>query len=390
MTADIQFNHGIRNGNDYIANKANPIYNSLNYDPTMDMFTEDGKYNIGKNTTGGNPLGAIAASQSELRTYAATGNLSLQFNIVKGLTFTTTNAFDFQDNKSYSFSSAKSGPNSNSSMGNSDAFRMMLQSTNNLTYMNKFGKHNLTATAVWEATSTEYRNMNIGGNNLSTETVGWWNVNMAATKNLGNSYSKETLLSGVGRVIYNYNDRYTVTATIRADGSSKFSKNKWGYFPSIAAAWDISNESFMKDFKAMQDIKLRASYGIIGNQGIASYSTLGLLGQVYSNYGSQSNLYYGYWPTSLPTPDVTWEKTKQFDLGLEFALWNRRLSFSFDYFYKQTVDCLMQEPIPGYNGGGNYLANVGRIDNKGIDFQSMLALFRQKIGNGHQHLQVLI
>lgn len=78
MTADIQFNHGIRNGNDYIANKANPIYNSLNYDPTMDMFTEDGKYNIGKNTTGGNPLGAIAASQSELRTYAATGNLSLQ------------------------------------------------------------------------------------------------------------------------------------------------------------------------------------------------------------------------------------------------------------------------------------------------------------------------
>lgn len=245
MTADIQFNHGIRNGNDYIANKANPIYNSLNYDPTMDMFTEDGKYNIGKNTTGGNPLGAIAASQSELRTYAATGNLSLQFNIVKGLTFTTTNAFDFQDNKSYSFSSAKSGPNSNSSMGNSDAFRMMLQSTNNLTYMNKFGKHNLTATAVWEATSTEYRNMNIGGNNLSTETVGWWNVNMAATKNLGNSYSKETLLSGVGRVIYNYNDRYTVTATIRADGSSKFSKNKWGYFPSIAAAWDISNESFM-------------------------------------------------------------------------------------------------------------------------------------------------
>ena len=83
VTADIQFNHGIRNGNDYIANKANPIYNSLNYDPTMDMFTEDGKYNIGKNTTGGNPLGAIAASQSELRTYAATGNLSLQFNIVK-------------------------------------------------------------------------------------------------------------------------------------------------------------------------------------------------------------------------------------------------------------------------------------------------------------------
>ena len=108
--------------------------------------------------------------------------------------------------------------------------------------MKKFGKHNLTATGVWEATSTEYRNMNIGGNNLSTEAVGWWNVNMASTKTLGNSYSRETLLSGVGRVIYNYNDRYTLTATFRADGSSKFSKKKWGYFPSVAVAWDLSNE----------------------------------------------------------------------------------------------------------------------------------------------------
>lgn len=182
ITTDVQFNHGVRNGNTYIASKTNPIFNALNYDPTMDMFTEDGKYNVGKNTTGSNPLGSIAASNSELRTYAATGNLALQFKIIDGLTFTTTNAFDYQDNKSYSFSSAKASPTAISSMGNSDAFRMMLQSTNNFTYMKKFGKHNLTATAVWEATSTEYRNMNIGGNNLSTEAVGWWNVNMASTK----------------------------------------------------------------------------------------------------------------------------------------------------------------------------------------------------------------
>ena len=378
ITTDVQFNHGVRNGNTYIASKTNPIFNALNYDPTMDMFTEDGKYNVGKNTTGSNPLGSIAASNSELRTYAATGNLALQFKIIDGLTFTTTNAFDYQDNKSYSFSSANASPTAISSMGNSDAFRMMLQSTNNFTYMKKFGKHNLTATGVWEATSTEYRNMNIGGNNLSTEAVGWWNVNMASTKTLGNSYSRETLLSGVGRVIYNYNDRYTLTATFRADGSSKFSKKKWGYFPSVAVAWDLSNEPFMKDFKAMQNMKLRASYGVIGNQGIGAYSTLGLLGQAYTNYGTSSQLYYGYWPTSLPTPDVTWEKTKQFDLGVEFAVWNQRLSFSFDYFYKRTVDCLMQEPIPGYNGGGNYLANVGRIDNKGLDFSINAHLIQTK------------
>lgn len=79
ITTDVQFNHGVRNGNTYIASKTNPIFNALNYDPTMDMFTEDGKYNVGKNTTGSNPLGSIAASNSELRTYAATGNLALQF-----------------------------------------------------------------------------------------------------------------------------------------------------------------------------------------------------------------------------------------------------------------------------------------------------------------------
>ena len=386
LTADIQFNHGIRKGNSFIASKTNPLFNALNYDPTMEMFTSDGRYNVGQNTTGGNPLASIAASESELRTYAATGNLALQFNIIKGLTFTTTNAFDFQDNKSYSFSSSISGPSATSSMGNSDAMRMMLQSTNNLTYMNKWGKHALTATGVWEATATEYRNMNIGGNNLSTEAVGWWNVNMAATKNLGNSYSKETLLSGVGRVIYNFNDRYTLTGTFRADGSSKFSKNKWGFFPSIAAAWDISNEPFMQNFKAVQDIKLRASYGVIGNQGIAAYSTLGLLGQDYTNYGTSSTLYYGYWPTSLATPDVTWEKTKQVDVGLEFSVWNQRLSFSIDYFYKRTVDCLMAEPIPGYNGGGTYLANVGRIDNQGVDFSINAHLIQTKNWNWNSTL----
>lgn len=370
ISTDIQFNHSVKTGaSSFIASKVNPIYNTLTFDPTIDMFTPDGKYNTTPRSTATNPLGAIEATDNEARTYAATGNMSLQFNIVKGLTFTTTNAFDYQNVKSYSFSSAKSSPTAKSSMGNSDAFRMMLQSTNNLTYINKFGKHGITATGVWEATSTEYRNMNIGGNDLSSELSGWWNVNSAqGAKTLGNSYSRETLLSGVGRFIYNFDDRYTVTATFRADGSSKFTKNKWGFFPSIAAAWDISRESFMQDVKGVQNLKIRASYGVIGNQGIASYSTLGLLGQAYTNYGTGSNLYYGYWPTSLPTPDVTWEKTKQFDLGLEFSLWDQRLSFAIDYFDKRTVDCLMNEPIPGYNGGGTYLKNVGRIDNKGVDF----------------------
>lgn len=106
----------------------------------------------------------------------------------------------------------------------------MLQSSNNLTYTGSWNGHNLTATAVYEVTSSETRTMGINGTNLLTEGVGWWNVNMASARNASNSYTKWALMSGVGRVMYNYKDRYMLTGTFRADGSSRFSNKKWGYF----------------------------------------------------------------------------------------------------------------------------------------------------------------
>ena len=121
-------------------------------------------------------------------------------------------------------------------MHNSDNFHLMLQSTNNLTYNHKWGDHSLVATAVYEATKSETRMMQISGQQLKTDAVEYWDVKNAAVRDENNNYSAYALLSGVGRVMYNYADRYMLTATFRADGSSRFSKNKWGYFPSIAAA----------------------------------------------------------------------------------------------------------------------------------------------------------
>ncbi|MFS6555275.1 SusC/RagA family protein, partial [Parabacteroides distasonis] len=137
---------------------------------------------------------------------------------------------------------------------------------------------NLTATAVWEATKSTTRSMGISGSNLSNESVLWWDVQNAATRNASNGYSEWALLSGVGRVIYNFDNRYMLTGTLRADGSSRLSNNKWAWFPSIAAAWTLSNESFWEPYReVVSNAKLRASYGVIGNQDIAPYETLAMM-----------------------------------------------------------------------------------------------------------------
>ena len=151
-----------------------------------------------------------------------TGHVDLKFNLLKGLTFTTTNGIDYNDYKWYSFTSTKVNAAGNN-MGNNDAAVTALQSTNNLTYSNKWGEHALTATGVWEVTSNEVRRMGLSGTGLAHEQLGYWNVADAASKTPSNGYSKWTMLSGVARVMYNYADRYMLTGTFRADGSSPVS-----------------------------------------------------------------------------------------------------------------------------------------------------------------------
>lgn len=182
-------------------------------------------------------------------------------------------------------------------------------------------------------------------------------------------------MSGVGRVMYNYKDRYMLTGTIRADGSSKFQNNKWGWFPSIAAAWSLGNEDFMQNQNLVQDMKIRASYGVIGSQAIDPYGTLGLMQQAMYAFGGSSQ-YTGYWiGTSVATPDLTWETTHQLDLGLDFSILNHRLNFSFDYFDKKTKDGLLQRTIANYDGGGSYWVNAAEVSNRGIDFSIDATVF---------------
>lgn len=358
-------------------NQSNPIWVGLNYSPTMKMFSDAGNYNKDPyNNIQANPWGLVHAQQSDRNRTMVTGHVDLKFNILPGLTFTTTNGIDFNDYKGYRLSSAKLFGKTD--MGNNNTQVMALQTTNNLTYVGKWGQHNLTATGVWEATSHETRGMSIDGKNVAQEFLGYWNVKNAANRDADNSYSKWTMLSGVARVMYNYADRYMLTGTLRADGSSRFTNKKWGYFPSVAAAWTVSNEKF---FEPVQDVvnylKIRASWGIIGNQDIAPFSTLANLGTTSFNYGTDTN-YTGYWAGGIATPDLTWEKVNQVDLGFDLGFLNNRLSLGVDFFWKKTTDALIKQTTTGYLGNVGYWTNAGEVSNKGVDINVTAHIIQTK------------
>ena len=378
LTADANLSRTENSGSaGFAQNQSNPIWVGLNYSPTMEMTDANGNYNKDQyNNIQQNPWGLVHANQSDRNRTMVTGHVDLKFNICDGLTFTTTNGIDFNDYKWYNLASKT--VNGTTNMGNNNAQVMGLQSTNNLTYQHSWGDHNLTATGVWEATSRETRSMGIEGKDLAQEFVGYWNVKNAATRDASNGYSKWTMLSGVARVMYNYADRYMLTGTLRADGSSRFTNKKWGYFPSVAAAWTVSNESFWEPMRSVVDnFKIRASYGIIGNQDITPYSTLASLSTTGFNYGTK-NTYSGYWAGGIATPDLTWEKVKQFDLGFDFGFFNSRLSLGVDLFWKNTTDALLLQSTPGYLGGQSYWTNAGEVSNKGVDVSLTAQILQKK------------
>ena len=370
VTFDVNASRGVGKGIGGLAMGGyNPLWIAFNSSPTMEMYDANGLFNKDPYCTiQNNAYGIITASEQERINDVLSGHIDLRFNIMKGLTFTSSNGLDYYNNSSYGFTPEAVNGAGNNSMSNANNQRLLLQSSNNLTFNTVFDeKHYLTATAVWEATKSQNKGLEINGSKLQVESVKWWDVQNAATRDALNSYSDWALLSGVGRVIYNYDNRYMFTGTFRADGSSRFTNNKWGYFPSAAVAWTASNEKFMQKYSdVVNNLKIRASYGVIGNQDIAPYSTLALLERTATYFGTTNGV-TGYWANTLATPDIKWEKTNQFDLGFDLGLWNNRVNVTFDYFNKKTSDALLSTKLANYLGGTSYLINAGEVSNKGFD-----------------------
>ncbi|MEQ7801681.1 TonB-dependent receptor [Pedobacter sp. ASV1-7] len=180
------------------------------------------------------------------------------------------------------------------------------------------------------------------------------------------SVSNTKRLSFFGRVNYNVDYKYYLTASLRADGSSNFGKgNKFAYFPSAAFAWRIKNEKFMSKFKQVSNLKLRVSYGITGNDRIPAYSALAKLGK--NNYAGNGVPIFGLAPTSAPNAKLKWESTEQIDLGLDLGLFNERISLTADVYKKTTRDLLLNTPVASQTGFSTQYQNIGKIGNKGIE-----------------------
>ena len=338
-----------------------------NFSPTMELKDpETGVYNTDPyNMIGSSPYGEMIVNNSDSYSYNLNANLTLLFKIMKGLTLSVQGGYDYDNSPSYSFRSKLDSPGAINSASNTNALHNYWQNTNNLTWQKQFGDHSFTAMGVWEISRSWDSQLKGTGSNLNNESVGYWNLGNAAIRDASNSYTEFSLASGIVRANYDYKKRYFITAALRADGSSKFQgDNKWGYFPSAAVAWDIAQESFMSNQHVLDQLKLRASFGVTGNQDIDAYSTLGMLSGASYGWGTSTSS-TGYWGYQFATPGITWEKTYQYDLGLDMSIGG--FNITVDWFKKQTKDLLFQKQVPKYNGGGTYWVNQGKLNNTGVE-----------------------
>lgn len=350
-------------------NPGGSLMEAINYSPAMEMRDgETGVYNMDPyNSVDANPYASKTVNVSDNYRYLINANATLLFKLYEGLTLSVQGGYNYSNNPSYSFTSSLYRPAQIPNASNSNNLNNYWQNTNNLTYQKSFGDHNLVATGVWEISNNQAAWLSGTGSNLANESVGYWNLANGGTLGTSNGYSEESIASGLGRVMYNYNNRYFVTGTFRADGSSKFQgNNKWGYFPSASVAWDAAKEEFMGSQDVFQQMKLRASYGVTGNQAIDRYSTLGMLSGTDYGFGTSSP-YAGYWGYSFATPDVSWEKTYQYDIGADFSILNGKVNVTMDWFLKQSKDLLFQKAVPMYNGGGSFWVNQGEVKNSGFE-----------------------
>ena len=254
--------------------------------------------------------------------------------------------------------------------GYDNGFTWTLQNTNLLNYAKVFNTiHSLKVTAGYEQQLSTSKNSSAWATGFPTIALGYNDLSLGPTRRVGSGYSQWSLQSYLGRVNYTLEDKYLFTVTFRADGSSKFKgNNRYGYFPSGAFAWRMSEEPFIRNLNVFSDLKLRSSYGLTGNQAIGPYKTLNLLKTAEMSYPFDgNNLSVGIGPGTPANPELKWETTAQLDLGIDFGFFGGRLSGALDYYHKKTTDLLLDVNIPDYNGSGTRTSNVGSLQNKGIE-----------------------
>ncbi len=291
----------------------------------------------------------------------------LKYRINVGLNLRVTNDGSYRGQGV--FSTTLDNP-STASIGNSLGTNWVIE--NLLSYDRTFAdKHRVNLVALYSAEQNTYYGSYITAKEIPSDHFQFYNLGQALGEITidpnDQDYWQSGLISYMGRAMYSYDNRYMLTATVRADGSSRLADgHKWHTYPAVSAGWNLSNEAFMENVSVINMLKLRAGYGQTSNQAIDPYATLGRLTISPYNFGETYSV--GTYVTELPNENLGWEYSITYNYGVDFALWNNRLSGTVEYYIQNTKDLLLSLNLPSTSGVSSYWANIGETQNKGIEF----------------------
>ena len=379
LTANINFDqrkvYGM--GTSENGDRFNKMQHILQYRPTMGLKGSDEEL-IGlvvdpmiddSGNVMRNPL--VSASEEtkdrEFRTFNA--NAGAVITLAKGLTFTNTTGMRYQTRRNDIFYGDQSVTGSRSSVNGSIEYRDYgtFQTSNVLSYNFEKGIHNFTAMVGQEYVNSWTRTFKASANNFPNDEIGLADMSLGTPGVVESSESyNDILLSFFGRINYNIANKYLFTASLRADGSSKFgANNKWGYFPAVSAAWRASEEEFIKNLGVFSDLKVRAGYGMAGNNRIGNYGSLAVLSSVTAPSGNGSTP--GYVASQIPNPDLMWEANKTFNVGLDMGFFDQRLTIAPEFYVNKSSNLLLNAKLPTSSGYTSMIINAGETQNTGLD-----------------------
>jgi len=367
--------------NDYQGDVSDPLAQALRWDPTIPVKDAKGNYNLYP-TFGWvyiNPVAEANNRISDDNTSSFTGTGSLTYLIFKGFTFNSSVTYEVRDQYAPQLFGKQTdeGLASNDRAVVNNTRYWCFQNSNYFIYQAGFGEHAIMLTALYEQQHRENINVLAQSKNLSTYSTGYYNLSLGAKQTVSSGYWSDAFQSFMVRANYSYKGKYLLTASLRDDGYSHLIK-KYTMYPSLAVGWNLGKESFLQNVKIISALKLRASYGVAGNQAVSPYATIPQINQ-------GGTYYYDTTPTTVFSPgapvsgSLKWEDTEQFDMGIDASFFKGRMTFSADAYHKKSKNLLYNMQAPYYYGTQytghttystniSYLTNIGSIENKGVEF----------------------
>ncbi len=351
------------------------VLSALLMAPHLPVYDENGDYTTGITLGNGfssleNPVKSALGKKRRLNDLRMLGTAYGEYQIMNGLSYKLLVGADLQNSNERTFNPSFVGRDGTpppvipfGSFNSRYSNNLLIEHT--LNYSKEFGAHSLNALGGFTAQKEFLHTSAINSTNFPNDLVETLNAGIVSSANT--NASEWSLLSYLARVNYSYKSKYLLTATIRRDGSSRFGQNnKWGTFPSVSAGWRISEEAFMTNLPQVNELKFRASYGFTGNNFIGNYDHIGLLAIRNTVFGgSGGTVVNGIAPSSISNPDLSWERNRQFDLGLEVGLFQNRIFVVTDFYEKITSDLLLNVPTPSITGYTSARQNIGRVRNRG-------------------------